>query len=242
MSVHPLLHVNFRPSSATVENLPYPSASDRKPISLAFRPSRFVEHTRDDGARRLFNVPEWLLEDEDFIKEVETAMQSWTETRQRGLAGIEEFNEMMSVMARDFLRSTNVRARATAHRFDVSVGLLPILQHNSGTVSSHRFYTKHCMCILFLARSWTYWQTWTARKVTGIRCELRVSDSYEIMLQNWQQLLFRSVRLSVRKLWTTTSRRTRPVCKLLCRKRVAYKLLKPVCRYSLKSSRHCGMS
>ena len=29
-------------------------------------------------------------DDEDFIKEVETAMQSWTETRQRGLAGIEE--------------------------------------------------------------------------------------------------------------------------------------------------------
>ena len=130
ISVPGFKYINVLASSSVIEKLPYPSASDHKPVSLVFRPVRRLKRTRDAGAPRLFNIPEWIADDTRFVQKLEEVICEWKLDRQPGLAGIEELNNLFAAEAKDFLRTTHVLARSTLHRFEVASSLLSKMQHS----------------------------------------------------------------------------------------------------------------
>eukprot|EP00973_Karenia_brevis_P087414 12119599-Karenia_brevis.AAC.1 len=107
--------MNYVASSNCLASLPYPSASDHKPVTLVFRPVRAPKRTYDRGAKRISTVPEWLLGNVQFDAQVQALLSECCETRRRGLMGIVDFNESLLALAQNFLRSQAVQAQSTIH-------------------------------------------------------------------------------------------------------------------------------
>ncbi len=103
--IDPLKHVNWRPESKVVPNMPFPHASDHCPIDLCFKPTNPLRPKRQQGAPRIPYIPDWLFECDDFMKDLSETVGAWKASRSRGLQGIEEFNEALAVSAKDYLKT-----------------------------------------------------------------------------------------------------------------------------------------
>jgi hypothetical protein len=138
VSVEPGRYMNFTPQSTVVHDMPFPNASDHQPISLMFKESGRTRPARERGAPRIPFVPEWLLEDADFLADLAPRVDSWKVSRPEGLAGIESFNHLLVGTAGAFLATKHVLAKTAQHQFDIVAALLSTMQANDGYVPAKR--------------------------------------------------------------------------------------------------------
>ena len=121
-----------------VHTLPFPNASDHKPIALAFTDILTQRSKREAGAARIPYVPEWLFQERAFVEELESGFEAWKGGRARGLAGIEQFNDLVAATAKEFLATQQILAKTVQQKFDIATALLGTMQCNRGRVSVKR--------------------------------------------------------------------------------------------------------
>jgi len=138
VSVDLLSSVNFVPSSICETRMPFPAASDHKPVAVEYRLAKPPRKTNDKGAKRVFRVPEWLLEDSAFSEQLGIRIEEWSRSRGPGFEGIEVFNNMVSALAQRYLKTEHVKARTPEHRFQVACSLLSALQVAHGQVRTDK--------------------------------------------------------------------------------------------------------
>ena len=125
-------------SCTVVHTLPFPNASDHKPVALAFTDILTQRPKREAGAAPTPYVPEWLFQERAFVEELESGFEAWKGGRARGLAGIEQFNDLVAATAKEFLATQKILAKTVQQKFDIATALLGTMQCNRGRVSVKR--------------------------------------------------------------------------------------------------------
>jgi len=119
----PLRHAHRQQTVRVVRESPVRNASDHLPVAVCVedRPKRPNRARQVTHARVKKPMPDWLCYSEAFLSELAESVDSWRGGRSLGLKALEEFQELVGAVAKDFLLHRKEVAQSALHKFDVTM-------------------------------------------------------------------------------------------------------------------------
>ena len=75
-------------------------------------------------------LPKWLADDADFLEFLDEWFEAWCSDRPHGLAGLQSFAAEVHERASWYMSSKLLQAKSAAHRLEVALAALPVLQQH----------------------------------------------------------------------------------------------------------------
>ena len=110
------------------DDIPFPEASDHRPVSLQWR-SRPQKRRRRVSCDLISRpIPNWLTCDEAFVQHMDGWLNQWWHTRPRGFDGVDDFAKNVHLLAINYMKEHVIFAKTVEHRLETCVAAIQLLE------------------------------------------------------------------------------------------------------------------
>ena len=116
------------------DDVPFPRVSDHWPVGLRWSDQSTVPRRKKRRAPSVplvkRTIPQWLMDDTEFVSILDAWFEDWCAHRQRGLEGLQSFVGGMHECASTYLANRIVRAKSGEHRLELAMAAIDALRQD----------------------------------------------------------------------------------------------------------------
>ena len=114
------------------DDVPHPRISDHWPVGLRWRESKGRKRGCRPSDERIVKraIPQWLLDDADFLSSMDNWFDEWWANRAAGMAGLDSFVFAVHSLASRHLSSRVVPAKTPLHRLELALAAVRLLKEH----------------------------------------------------------------------------------------------------------------